>query len=186
MWVKDTCVKSPKVMKLILRDLSRKLELRTGTSPWAAASVFSHCLWWNFSVNIFYHLIHIMVPLPLLVIYSISILSSSSRADTQLFLQKSTFWSSRVLREGDSIPSSEVHSEQSNPIWWLVICLCHQTKPSQRDIKGSWLRRFLEEVFHKKRCKGRKGSFSAFGLCARLGPSSCVMGTVILSKRTIC
>lgn len=183
MWVKDPCVKSPKVMKLILRYLFWKLESRTGTSLWAAASVFSHCLWWKFSLNIFYHLIHIMVPLPLLVIYSISILSSSSRADTQLFLQKSTFWSSRVLG-GDSIHSSEVHSEQSNPIWWLVICLCHQTKPSQRDIKGSWLRRFLEEVFHKKRCKGRKGSFSAFGLWAGLGPSSCVMGRVILSKRT--
>lgn len=123
-----------------------------------------------------------MVPLPLLVIYSISILSSSSRADTQLFLQKSTFWSSGVLGEGDSIPSSEVHSEQSNPIWWLVICLCHQTKPSQRDIKGSWLRQFLEEVFHKKRCKGRKGSFSAFGLCAGLGPSSCVIGASFWAK----
>lgn len=168
MWVKDTCVtcvESPNIMKLILRYLFWKLELRSGTSLWAAASIFSHCLWWNFSFNIFYHLIHIMVPLPLLVIYSISILSSSSLADTQLVLQKSTFWSSGVLGGSDSTPSSEAHSEQSNPIWWLVICLCHQTKPSQRDIKGSWLRWVLEEVFHKEMQKKKGFIFCLWTLC---------------------
>lgn len=146
-------------MKLILGPLFWKLECRTGTTLWDAASIVSACLCRNSTFNICYHVINITVPLPLLVIYSISTLPSSILVETQLFLQESTFGS----REGDSTPNSRGNPEQSNPICWPGIGLCHKTKPSQTAIKGSRLRWHLGEAFHQKKHKEERVHFLPLG-----------------------